>query len=124
MVDFERVERRFAETVCELGLMDPDSNLDGNLDRNLVGTAGGDDGHRTALANYAIGLTDILGRLPEGWTPGSGRRARGNSRMSRFRPDWKLYRILYQPDLLDSEGRARPEAFEKIHLLVRGRPGL
>ncbi len=35
-----------------------------------------------------------------------------------------MYRILHQLGLLDSDDRANSEAFEKIRLLVRGRPGL
>ena len=37
MIDIERVERRFAEAAIELGLMDPEGNLDDHLDRNLAG---------------------------------------------------------------------------------------
>ena len=65
VVDIERVERRFAETVLELGLIDPDGNLDDDLDRKLAGVVGGDDEHRAALARYAIELMDILDRIPE-----------------------------------------------------------
>lgn len=65
MVDIERVERRFAETVFELGLMDSDGNLDNDLDRKLAVITGEDDEHRTALAKYAIELMDILDRIPE-----------------------------------------------------------
>ena len=65
VVDIERVERRFAETVFELGLMDSDGNLDNDLDRKLAGIAGGDDEHRATLAKYAIDLLDILDRIPE-----------------------------------------------------------
>ena len=64
VIDIERVERRFAETVFELGLMDPEGNLDGDLDRKLAGIAGGNDGHRAVLAKYAIELMDILDRTP------------------------------------------------------------
>ena len=49
---------------------------------------------------------------------------RRNSRMSRTRPEREMYRILHQLGLLDSDGRANPEAFEKIRLLARGGPGL
>lgn len=59
-VDIERVERRFAETVFELGLMDPEGNLADGIDRELAATANGGDGHRAALARYAIELMDIL----------------------------------------------------------------
>ena len=65
MVDIERVERRFAETVFELGLMDSDGNLENDLDRKLAEIAGEDDDHRTALTKYAIELMDILDRIPE-----------------------------------------------------------
>lgn len=65
MVDVERVERRFAETVFELGLMDPEGNLADSIDQELAAIANGDDGHRAALARYAIELMDILDRLPE-----------------------------------------------------------
>lgn len=39
-------------------------------------------------------------------------------------PEREMYRILHQLGLLDSDGRANPEAFERIRLLARGRPGL
>ncbi|MDE0095157.1 MAG: hypothetical protein OXS40_02070 [Gammaproteobacteria bacterium] len=61
----ERVERRYAETVFELGLMDPDGNLADDIDRQLAEIANGDDGHRAALARYAIDLMDILDGIPE-----------------------------------------------------------
>ena len=44
--------------------------------------------------------------------------------MSRTQPEREMYRILHQLDLLDSDGRPNPEAFEKIRLLARGRPAL
>ena len=65
MIDIERVERRFAETVFELGLMDPEGNLDDDTDRKLAGIAGGNDGHRAILAKYAIELMDIMDRTSE-----------------------------------------------------------
>lgn len=64
-VDIERVERRFAETVYELGLMDPEGNLADGIDRELAAIANGGDGHRAALARYAIELMDIIDRTPE-----------------------------------------------------------
>ena len=63
--DIERVERRFGETVFELGLMDPDGNLADDIDRQLAEIANGDDKHRAALARYAIELMDILDGIPE-----------------------------------------------------------
>lgn len=65
VVDIERAERRFAETVFEFGLMDPDGNLNRGPDMKLAGTAGGDDGHPMALAKYANELMDISDRMPE-----------------------------------------------------------
>ena len=44
--------------------------------------------------------------------------------MSRTQPEREMYRILHQLGLLDSDGRPNPEAFEKIRLLAKGRPGL
>ncbi|MDE0095493.1 MAG: hypothetical protein OXN16_09425 [Gammaproteobacteria bacterium] len=64
-VDIERTERRFAETVFELGLMDPEGNLADCIDRELAAIANGGDGHRAALARYAIDLMDILDGMPE-----------------------------------------------------------
>ena len=65
VIDIERVERRFAETVFELGLMDPEGNPDDDLDRKLAEIAGGNDEHHAVLAKYAIELMDILDRTPE-----------------------------------------------------------
>ena len=64
-VDIERVERRFAETVFELGLMDPEGNLADGIDRELAAIANGDGGHRAALARYALDLMDIIDSTPE-----------------------------------------------------------
>ncbi len=44
--------------------------------------------------------------------------------MSRAHPERKLYRLLQQLGLLDSEGRASPESFPKVRLLAQGKPGL
>ena len=44
--------------------------------------------------------------------------------MSRTQPEREMHRMLHQLGLLDSDGRADLEAFEKIRLLARGRPGL
>ena len=65
VVDIERVERRFAETVFELGLMNPEGNPDDDLDRKLSAIAGGNDEHHAVLAKYAIELMDIQDRTPE-----------------------------------------------------------
>lgn len=65
IVDIERIERRFSETVFELGLMDPDGNLADGIDRELAMIGNGDDEHRASLAKYAIDLMDILDRTPE-----------------------------------------------------------
>lgn len=54
VVDIERVERWFAETVPELGLIDPDGNPDDDLDRKLAAFAGDDVECRATLARYAI----------------------------------------------------------------------
>ena len=43
--------------------------------------------------------------------------------MSRISPERELSRVLQQLGLLDGEGRARPDAFEKIRKLARSRPG-
>ncbi len=45
--------------------MDPEGNPDDDLDRKLAEIGGGDDGHRAALAKYAIELMDILDSTPE-----------------------------------------------------------
>ncbi|MDE0096887.1 MAG: hypothetical protein OXN16_06800 [Gammaproteobacteria bacterium] len=60
MVDVERTERRFAETVFELGLMDPEGVLVADIDRRLAEVAGGDDRYRAGLARYAIDLMVML----------------------------------------------------------------
>ena len=65
VIDIERVERRFAETVFELGLMDSEGNLDDDLDRKLAEIAGSEDRHRATLAKYALELMDIMDRAPE-----------------------------------------------------------
>ena len=44
--------------------------------------------------------------------------------MNRVRSERELYRILQQLDLLDGDGRARPDAFEKIRQLAQGQHGL
>ncbi len=44
--------------------------------------------------------------------------------MSRAHPERELYRLLHQLGMLDSEGRASPEAFAKVRLLAQGKPGL
>lgn len=63
--DVERLERELADALWCLGLIDSDGNLDDGIDRKLAGSAGGNDGHRAALAKYAIELMDILERMPE-----------------------------------------------------------
>ena len=60
MVDVERLERRFAETVADLGLMDADGVLVVDIDRRLAEVAGGDDVYRAGLARYAIDLMTML----------------------------------------------------------------
>ena len=44
--------------------------------------------------------------------------------MNRVRFERELYRILQQLGLLDGDGRAGPDAFDKIRLLARGQRGL
>ena len=44
--------------------------------------------------------------------------------MNRVRSERELYRILQQLGLLDGDGRASPDAFDKIRLLARGQRGL
>ena len=44
--------------------------------------------------------------------------------MSRDHPERELYRLLHQLGLLDSKGRASPEAFAKVRLLAQGKPSL
>ncbi|MDE0096446.1 MAG: hypothetical protein OXN16_15040 [Gammaproteobacteria bacterium] len=60
MVDVERLERRFAETVADLGLMDADGVLVADIDRQLAETANGGDGYRAGLARYALDLMVVL----------------------------------------------------------------
>ena len=60
MVDMERVERRLAETVADLGLMDADGALVADIDRQLAEIANGGDGYRAGLARYALDLMVIL----------------------------------------------------------------
>ena len=55
-----RAERRFAETVADLGLMDADGVLVPDIDRQLAEIANGGDGYRAALARYALDLMVIL----------------------------------------------------------------
>ena len=62
MVDVERVERRFAETVADLGLMDADGTLVADIDRRLAEMTNGGDGYRAGLARYAIDLLVIMDR--------------------------------------------------------------
>ena len=60
-VDVERVERRFAETSADLGLMDADGTLVADIDRRLAeAAAGGGDAYRAGLARYVIDLMVIL----------------------------------------------------------------
>lgn len=59
-VDLERVERRFAETVADLGLMDADSTLVADIDRRLAEITNEGDGYRAGLARYAIDLLVIM----------------------------------------------------------------
>ena len=44
--------------------------------------------------------------------------------MNRVRSERELYRILQQLGLLDGDGRASLDAFDKIRLLARGQRGL
>ena len=60
MVDVERLERRFAETVADLGLMDADGTLGVDIDRQLAEVAGGDDPYRAGLARFATDLMVML----------------------------------------------------------------
>jgi len=62
MLDVERLERRFAETVADLGLMDADGVLVADIDRRLAEMTRNGDGYRAGLARYAIDLLAMMDR--------------------------------------------------------------
>lgn len=60
MVDAAQLERRFAETLADLGLVGADGVLAADIDCRLSESAGGEDAYRAGLARYALDLMVML----------------------------------------------------------------
>ena len=65
ILDIERLEREYADTLWYLGLIDTEGEVVTDAERFLAEVANGEDQQRSFLAKQAIEIMDMLDRAME-----------------------------------------------------------
>ncbi len=103
MVDVERIERRFAEIVADLGLIDADGDLVADIDHRMAAAVGGDDAYRAGLTRSVMDLMVFLaGAYRSGsWGPPYNRDSPDRWRYGyRYRPGGGVPLTAHSPSTL------------------------